>query len=961
MPFVVDDAGKVVDTASRKSNNSKTTSNKSSSKNSNSGSSFGNILKRVSDAVRELPQRTANEVSQKISDINTMSASSREKESDAATPSFSSSTSVSPSVSTTKAKPADAKSTKAKSLEPYWSQLNDNGTEQSIQTSSMLEPRYASDMYDDAYLERDRINDIYEQDMIDSGMPVDYISNVLRTDNSVGSALNNELDPSWRSDLANSLTSAVDDGTMDRPHLLSDMMTGKQYYHYVHDLGMPGLSEDLIDVSDRARYSKSEQQRENGFTPYIPSVSYSIGKQFTLDPLAAVTQATSWMENLRENGFKNDVGYDITADTGYGRQKFPGKLFDRGTNGYLSQFNDLYSRAYNGDPDAMLEMTSEHGDEPYTRMVREWELPDGSLHYGVITRNEPGFDVGEKGMSDLLWSNVNQDTPLEQVFDKDGQPTNFVKQGNITYEVTDWNTGELAPVSVTSGDGFVIGLEPDPDNPDGGMRLKDDDSLQKWYDSHKVINVGFSDGSVATIPSSEAEAAIKKNKDGSYIKDNEWVPYSGTSLADVDPVSINLNVGEPTSLRDYYDVTDDTGSQLGMIYEPDMVLPDGTRISHDAALRIAQDKNPNDSDVDGIKYDFEPSGVNPGRYGPIGNFVGLADFPLLFTDSRPKRLMHEELFDEDGANLDEAPNMVANWATNSIPISLPYYQRLDALAKSLPYLYGVESGGRDSNGRYVSTGYEPGSIENSIKAALALFGPDVENLSGKFGHEGWLDRPMENLIKKRFAEGTIPNLLAEQAWDSTGEALEELIGNYVDEFGTYGLRNAWADPLAIPEPGTDVYDEDNKLLFSVPKKGPVPYGPYPVMYDEYGREIRDPNTPIDRRISNAFAPTPENLRDTANAMAGGAGVSWLYNLPAVMSGTIGIAGHNYMQNKNKSNSQTNFQDDIRDDIGNGNNDQMDVVDESDLPDIVVPNSLRGSDRIPYDPDRYIIPPNAPIR
>lgn len=808
--------------------------------------------------------------------------------------------------------------------------------------------------YEDARRERARTNDVYEQDMVRNGMPASYIDKVLKEDDAVTAAIDsaNELDPEWRKDLLNQLTTSVDDGSMDRQHLLSDWMTGKQYYHYVHDLGMRGMPEKEIDVSDDARYSKSEQQMLYGFTPYVPNdTTYLLGKLFGPDLKAASRIASDYISNLRTNGFLNDVDYLIGADTGYGNHEFSGSDFDRATNGYLSQFNDLYDKAYGGDPDAILALTSKPvGDEPYTTMVHEWELPDGSLHYGVITDESRYFDLDQEGVNDLLWSDLINGTPQSQVLDDDGNPTGLVTQGNITYAIGD--DGILVPLSVLSKDGYLLNLETS-DN--GTISLKDDESTKEWYDQHDVIHVSFSDGSSASIPTSEAIGLMNGNDD-EFIKDNRWVPYGDTDLSTVNGFDTDtLTVGSPTSLNDYYDFVNGSGSQAGVLYEPDMVLPDGTRISHDAALKIAKDDNPNDSDDDGISYSFEKSGLNPGRINAISGLVGsLVDPFLSFTDSRPRRLMHDEPIDEEGIHLDDIVNNMTDWAAGSLPISLPYYQWVDALSKADPYIVGVEGAGRDSGGRYTSTGYDLGSEENTMKAATTLIGPYTENLAGKYGHEGWLDPTVERLLKSRFGEDTFRYLLANQAWDSVGEGIEEVIGNYLEEFGTYGLKNAWANPVDVLQPGMgDIYDKDHNFLFSMPDDAsPLPVTD--VMYDENGREIRNPDTPFLDRLANAVAPTPEHLRETANAAIGGAGVSWLYGFPELAYGALGSGLK--MLNDRRDNANQLEDDDVRSGIGSDAPNGRHPVPT----DIKVPESLRN-DRIAYNPDDYIIPRNAPIR
>lgn len=803
---------------------------------------------------------------------------------------------------------------------------------------------------------RDETNDIYERDMLKNGMSQDYLDNVIKHDpfndfldtvmkpHSAAEALDdaNELDPQWQEDRANQLMDTVDDGTMDRPHLLSDWMTGKQYYHYVHDLGMPGMPEDQIDIKN-GRYSKSQQRQMYGFPVYSPNGTYDFASSVP-NTMSAVRTFGDYIGNIRSRGLLNDVGYDITTDTGHGVKTFPGRDFDMMMNGYASQVNDLYDRAFEGDPDAMsILMNAENQSSPYTTMVREHELPDGSKHYGVITERRPANDLeNEDTVNDLLFWDIDNDTEWTYP-DENGVST----YGNATLNLD--NDYNIVSGTLKTKDGYVLNIEPDPN---GGFRpIFNDDAFNRWWNSHYNGSeyVAFSDGSSAVIPAEDVDKAIK----------NDLVNYNNTSLKDIegfDPDS--LTVGTPTSLKDTLDLGTGTGSEVGVVYMPDMVLPDGTAISRDVVYNIANDDNPDDWKEDGIRYGFEPSGFNPMRM-PL-----LATNPLLWlTDSRPRRLMHDELIDDEGFHFNEIPNWITDAAANSARISLPVYQWFDAVANAAPYAAGIESGSGDEYGRYQTSGYEPNSEENTIKFGTTLFGPLLENLAG-YGHEPLLDPMVEKMIDSKFAKDSFENLLLSKSWDSVGEAMEEIIGNYVDEPATYGLRNAWANPISRPYAGMGaIYDEDHNQLYDEVKddasdeelsklyddimRNHGQNGQFPVLYDEHGREFRDPNTSGSDRFINAIRPTLEHWRETANAALGGAGVSWLYGMPELVYG----AANSVMKSRRKND---NFSPDEQE-IG-ANDEGVDNVS-----DIYVPESVRGysSDRI-FSND-YTINPGAPIR
>lgn len=804
-------------------------------------------------------------------------------------------------------------------------------------------------------------NEIYEKDMTSQGLSTDYINKVLKETNGVSVALdeNNGLEKKWRQDLMDPLTTTVDDGTMDRPHLLSDWMTGKQYYHYVHDLGIPGMPEDQIDISDRGRYSKTQERQNNGFQPYIPNSIYEIG--LSVPSLGSVARTfDEYLSNLRTNGFLNDVDYQITTDTGHGVKSFSGRDFDKMSNGYASQTEDLKERARKGDPDAMsILLNAENQTSPYTTMVRERELPDGTKHYGVVTEERGVNDLANEDVfNDLVWWGIDEDTTASYP-DENGMST----YGNVTLKF-DKNNNILSGTLHTK-DGFDLNVKPSSDGSGSFQLVTDDDAFDKWWDSHNSgdVYVAFSDGSSAVVSAEDIDKAMKKNPGKDWIKDT-LVSYDNTSLKDIDGFDPNsLTVGNPTRLGDnlYED-----GSEIGMMYVPDMVLSDGTPISRNVVLKIANDDNPDDSDKDGIAYDFELSGLNPRRLPFPFSIPAIASNPFLtFTDSRPRRLMHDEIIDEDGPHFGaiETPDWLADAALDSIPLMIPGYRWFDAGAKAMPYAASVESSAGDEYGRYQDTGNESGSEEDAMKMAATLFGPKLEDLAGLSHDQPLLDPMVEKLIGKNFAEGTLPNLLLSKGWDSVGEGLEEVVGNYVDEPNIYGLRNAWANPISYPYAGMGgVYDSDHNLLYEIGDdvgsdelssiyndmiENHGKNGQLPILYDENGREFRDPNTPVIDRFKNAFAPTPDHWRDTANAALGGGGVSLLYSMPELMYGL----GSNLMTRKNKNRNE-NFSTDEWE-IGTNSNDVGSSSDE-----IYVPESLK-SDRI--SSNDYRISPGAPIR
>lgn len=802
------------------------------------------------------------------------------------------------------------------------------------------------------------MNDVYESDMIANGMSDDYLNNVIKEQNSIGASVNrrNGLSDKERSDLMSSLTTTVDDGTMDRPHLLSDIMTGKQYYHYVHDLGLPGMSEDQIDISDNARYSKEEEQIRNGFMPYSPTAAHSLGR--IVPSVAAATRLLSdHVSNLRTRGLFNDVDYDIHADTGYdSNATFSGRDFENLRNGYLSQTDKLYNDANNGDIDALSSFINGPTSGPYSTMVKQFSLPDGSMHYGVLTGLEVMPDVGD--INDLI----------------DPSGIEYGSDGN--------------PKTIRTLDGATLNMD--------GSNVVEDNAFYDWYNSHLMYQMSFSDGSSASIPLSDMQSFDKDD-------DINWVMYEKTGL-DVDPTS--LNVGTPKTLND--SLSED-GAELGSYYVPDMVLSDGTRIPFDVAYAASIDEDPDDTS-DGISYTFQRSGLNPLRLtdaigdlgesigglggaalGNVGNVGGLvlggiggglgsvANPILSLTDSRPRRLMHQMPIDEEGVHILDLPNNLADWSANSATISAPYYQWVDAFSHAMPYAAGVEATQRDASGVYRMTGWDPeteeGATRNALLSVPVLAGPALENLAGNIGHETWLDEPVNRLIDSRIPRGTLGNLLAHHGFDMVGEGAEENIGDVVDELATYG-RNAYANRVVVPTTDMAVYDEDGNLLKEAGKDFIGPFRG--TLYDEHGVELRDPNTSTSDRISNFVPHTSEQLREGANSFLGGAGVSALMGFPGLLYGganswaqrnrgdfgSPSYAAHMNALDRDLPYAGMSFGD-VKRDIRLKSRDAAKSINDRLANDIDVPVSLTTptgrSDIISYDPEKYLIPKDAPIR
>lgn len=779
-----------------------------------------------------------------------------------------------------------------------------------IQTSGMSKPQpvlgteYTRDLVD-AGVNFENDMDRYEQDMLANGMSQEYMDKVLKNDHGSEYVLGdingrkdeadkhaNELDPEWRDDLLYSAATMVDDGTMDRQHLLSDYMTGNQYYHYVHDLGMRGMPEDEIVRTDKPMYSKQEQLVEYGFQPYVANSTHEMAS-FLPALMADTRYLSDRISSARERGIFDDADYKGRFDMWDGEDReFSGRDFDRKSPAYFNELDKLYSKVKSGDAAAISKLIEDPGTDYYTTYVRQTTLPDGSKHYGKIV-DDPYRDYDEEAMNKA------------------------VLDGEITYD------DEGRPLHVKTTDGFTLDYVPSEDDPDM-YSISDNENWRDFYNRfyYGPWHVGFSDGSVADLDGSMSGKEVYNLLNESYFNGYENVPFKSTGL-DIDPMSLNVS-DNPEDIKP---------EDIVAYYQPDLVLSDGTRIPAEIAGKIASDTDAEDTS-DGISYEFEKSGLDPRRYIDSAFNPLSWGYPLAGrrTDNRPRRFL-KPLVDEDGQHvldpsidldgfkpslshpfktLDDAlgrvhlldsnlTNNLTDWAANSATISLPYFQWLNALSQAAPYVAGIKGDQRHEGGRYDVTGHDSttkeGAAANAVAMLPTLFGPALENLAGNIGHETWLDKRVDPLIDKAFELGTYKNIAAHTLYDWFVEGIEENLGDVFGELGTYG-RNAYTNPLKTPPSDIVIKDESGKIIKNpttfdrsgdnenwLIDKEDIP----DVMYDEYGNELRDPNTSRLDRLANFIPHTGDQLRDAFNSFAGGAGVSAMLGLPGILGDIVG--GH----------------------------------------------------------------------
>lgn len=611
---------------------------------------------------------------------------------------------------------------------------------------------------------------------------------------------------------------SIDDGTLDYNHLASDTMTGTQYLKY-SELGMGGRPVQEIDPTKT--YSKHAEMSEYDFSPYVPDSTAAI--DMLIDDL--VDKPAQWgsvISNSRTNGnplsdfFNNLAGHPNDYTIHVGDQDYSGLDFDKLSPAYMHQL-DYYSQF---QPERFL--TPPADGSSYTAILNEAMIPDmdgnETYHYGSMLDIVPAsyaitFDDGTIAhvSSDYIDSITYVDGNGDQYWSQPSGPIPTVDGGYVTPAGM---ANDIMQVSslVTFSDGSSVETPVWPGD-DGGV----------YIDTPQVMEV------------------TDKTAHGQ-------LPADLSSLNDVSTILSEAQQDGVSPLR-----------YANVVFVPDLVMSDGSSISRDDVYRMYHDddasNDPEDESDDDISYTFGPDAVLP--FGILGRTT-----PMWGFDNRPRRLMNQEVFTEDGPNFDDIGNNILDWTMGSIPISLPgvipWVQSASSATSSAHGIdpqsyspvtnsYNLIAGNYDDEG---NLRYGNQSTTDATKWWNALgttIVPLTENLAGNVGSD-----PMKKGIEMALGRSLLPDnptfwqVLGNAVVDAGGESLEEIIGNPVEEGTQYGFgQNFYANQMAD--------DEGHP------------------MYDLYN-EIRDPNTTWRDRVGNAV-----DLNDTLNAAIGGAGVSALMN------------------------------------------------------------------------------------
>lgn len=366
-----------------------------------------------------------------------------------------------------------------------------------------------------------------------------------------------------------------------------------------------------------------------------------------------------------------------------------------------------------------------------------------------------------------------------------------------------------------------------------------------------TYTINFTDGSSVEV--TEDYVKSKMDDEGGFYIEHERVPApQAHGQLPEDLESIN-NADEAKAMAEQFG-----GSPLdyaNVLYLPDMVLSDGTRVAYDDARKIFYDQDADDDD--GITYKF-------------GNVLGIP-----FLTNKPTRLSNQEMFgvNEDTGRIEVNPadafNNMVDWTLGSLPISMrgpaPWVYSLSNAKMAAqgvdPLTYDPASdsyssliaGNYDDDGNISfgvkdQTGNVSQRLSDEVRNNSALFNAIVPLTEMVVGPVGEHLIPLEGVTNRLFGEmgenPTVRRVILNALVDAMGEGVEEDLGNVFEELQTNGLSGAFADQ-AVDEEGNP-------------------------MYDDTWRPIMDYTTPTSRRVQNALDPA-----DLLNSFWGGVAVDAL--------------------------------------------------------------------------------------
>jgi len=638
---------------------------------------------------------------------------------------------------------------------------------------------------------------------------------------------------------------AVDDGkTMDYDHLTADKATGEAMQKY-GELGMGGRS--WWEYDPYALYTKSDEAQDYGFVPYLPDETARGNAKMNQildapgDLAGALGSARELIPAMTGTDYKIRYDQDGNKDTD-DDIVFSGSDFDRRKDAFLHNMQRLGSIApetFMTKPDDMMI----HG-APVSVIVQEREIKDADGN----TRYVHGDPVS-----------ASPNTTLHIGFN-DGTSVDIDQDEWLSW----WNGESLdIPDSVLGSNGGV----------DGSQVYTNDDS--------SMIRVGFQDGQTVNVTPETYDSWFDDN--GNYALDDN----GNTVLPRPSYVPIDMARGELPedldSMNEYYMRPENRQywNSAPVLYMPDMVMSDGTRLNWEQFNDIYNDTdlgdNPDSATDDRVSYDY--------------NML-----------NKPRRLMPDsgQVFSDDlSVNWGNIIPSSIDMTLGSLPISVDTVawplSVSQAISKSMA---GINPGRYDPltgtdqyvsadvvDGSIVPTGNDLGRISGVAGNALV---PLTEQIAGPIsGHSA-----IESLAGELPINPTLSQIGKAYLLGALGEGIEEIPGNVFDETTEFA-DSAYGDVVTpegerlLDDEGNPVTNPDGSYKFVNPVTG----RPYEYMTDQVGHIYKDPNTPMSRRLSNFL-----DWSDMLNAIAGGALVTTGMGLgsDAIHGVTGGRAGGSYL-------------------------------------------------------------------
>lgn len=649
------------------------------------------------------------------------------------------------------------------------------------------------------------VSNIGQNPFISSGVTLDDLTRDFDEDMKLLAETGNFREPSNLPEYDNRTMPGgirdVDDGmTFDYDHLTADRATGAAMQQY-GDLGMGGR--DWWEYSPYSIYTKSDEAQQHGFRPYLPDETARFNSTVS-NILDEPSDLVGALASSRELMTDYTMGYD--RGEGMEPLSLSGSDWDYRAKPYMDNMRRLIAQ----DQSQFLSMPEGgqvHG-APVSTLILEHEIEDedGNTRYLYGGISDGSFDV-------ILTYSDGSEVRVPQ-----------------------------SEIGVDEEGYLTVPDEYDGDIVDSRM----DDSL----------HLTFNDGQEIYVPESV------------YGQSDEWHDENGDLIVpETGYIPVDEARGQlPADLVALNADAVERGSIAGapVLYMPDMVMSDGTRVNWNQAQDIYYDddveNDPNDPNDDAISYDFG-----------------------LLNHAKPRRLTGE-IIDDNGLNWADLLNNAWDYTMGSLPIMVNPIawpisvsqglsksmagidpNKYDALTQSDSYIRAEV----DDQGNIVPTYSDLEQVANTAGNMLV---PLTEQIVGPIGG----DNPMiEKLSGKLPSNPTVGQVWRSFGAGALGEGLEEIGGNLFEEATNQGPM-MFGDVVTpegerlLDDWGNPVVDENGEYRFKDANGRPYEY-----MTDDTGHIYKSADTPFARRIANFLNP-----EDLANAFLGGVLVDAALQLPS---------------------------------------------------------------------------------